>query len=296
MLLWSKQRLTDPFVGEKNQGKNNRGKITIMKIGFLGAGQMARALSSGFVHAKIIDVGDVLAFDASPVAAKEFSQLIGAVTNCATASELVENSDVLFLAVKPQHVETVARDTGPLDASKLLVSIAAGVTISRISKLFSTSRVVRVMPNTPCLIRRGACGYALGPTATGEDGALIGQLLEAVGLAFPVPEVQLNAITGLSGSGPAFVFQFVEALSDGGVAAGLPREMSTQLAAQTVLGAALMILQTGDHPGALKDRVASPAGTTMAGLRELETSGFRAAAMNAVIVATERSEELGRNG
>jgi pyrroline-5-carboxylate reductase len=149
------------------------------------------------------------------------------------------------------------------------------------------------MPNTPCLVGEGAAGYCLGPGASSEDGKLVGELLHSVGIAFQLPESQLDAVTGLSGSGPAFVYQMIEAMSDGGVRVGLPRDVATKLAAQTVLGSAKMVLETGDHPGVLKDRVASPGGTTIAGIHALESGRLRATMIEAVKAAADRSKELG---
>ncbi len=150
------------------------------------------------------------------------------------------------------------------------------------------------MPNTPCLVGVGASGYSLGGGAKTDDGELVRTMLETVGIAVEVAEPLLDAVTGLSGSGPAYAYQIIEALSDGGVRAGLPRHIATRLAAQTLLGAAKMVLDTGEHPGALKDAVTSPGGTTIAGLHELERAGLRAALMDAVVAATDRARELGR--
>jgi pyrroline-5-carboxylate reductase len=170
------------------------------------------------------------------------------------------------------------------------------VTLSRLSAgLPDGQRIVRVMPNTPCLIGRGASGYSLGAHATVQDGQLVAELLAAVGVAYEVPENQLDAVTGLSGSGPAFVYTMIEALGDGGAEMGLPRELAADLAAHTVAGAAEMVLATGETPAVLRDRVTSPGGTTLAGLKVLEEGGFRAAAIGAVRAATRRSEELGRS-
>jgi pyrroline-5-carboxylate reductase len=178
----------------------------------------------------------------------------------------------------------------------LLISIAAGVTLAKLeSALPPGARVIRVMPNTPALVGRAASAFALGKCATPADGELARRLLSAVGIAFQVKEPLLDAVTGLSGSGPAYVFQFIEALSDGGVAAGLPRDLATKLAAQTVLGAAKMVLETGQHPGALKDQVTSPGGTTIEGLHELEKGRMRAIVMSAVRAATEKSKKLGQS-
>jgi pyrroline-5-carboxylate reductase len=177
----------------------------------------------------------------------------------------------------------------------LLISIAAGVTIAKLEQgLPAGARVIRVMPNTPALVGAGASAFALGKSATPADGELAAKLLAAVGVAMPVKESLLDAVTGLSGSGPAYVYQFIEALSDGGVAAGLPRDIATRLAAQTVLGGAKMVLETGQHPGALKDQVTSPGGTTIEGLHELEKGQFRGVVISAVRAATEKSRQLGR--
>lgn len=184
----------------------------------------------------------------------------------------------------------------------LVISIAAGVRLETLeAALGADSRVIRVMPNTPCLVQSGASAYALGSNVTQQDADLVHRLLSSVGLAIQVEEKMMSAVTGLSGSGPAFVYIMVEALADGGVAAGLPRETALALAAQTVAGAAQMVFQDDDEtavlgmvsPGILKDRVASPAGTTIAGICELESSGVRGAFMRAVMAAAKRSEELG---
>jgi pyrroline-5-carboxylate reductase len=177
----------------------------------------------------------------------------------------------------------------------LLVSIAAGIGLRQlVESLGPERRLIRVMPNTPCLVGASASGYAPAEAATAEDVALVDLLLNAVGRAFRVPEGLLDVVTGLSASGPAFVYVMIEALSDGGVRMGLPRDVATALAAQTVFGSAKMVLETKLHPGALKDMVASPAGTTIAGLHALERGGFRAALMDAVEAATRRSMELGK--
>ena len=200
-----------------------------------------------------------------------------------------------MLAVKPQVLpDVIAGIADKVTADHLIVSIAAGVKIDAIAKLLPAgTRVVRVMPNTPCLVGAGAAGVSGGPHATHEDVERVRSMFEAVGVAFSVPERLLDAVTGVSGSGPAFAYQVIEAMSDGGVLAGLPRDVATKLAAQTLLGAAKMVLETGRHPAELKDMVTSPAGTTIAGLHEMERNGVRAALIDAVQAAWLRAEELG---
>jgi pyrroline-5-carboxylate reductase len=207
---------------------------------------------------------------------------------------VVEGSDILILAVKPQSMRQVLEQLRPsLTAEHLVVSVAAGITIASIVEgLGSQVRVVRVMPNTPALVGKGASAFALGPGVKSEDEAVVRTFLGSVGSAVCVAESLLDAVTGLSGSGPAFVYLMIEALSDGGVRVGLPRDVATLLAAQTLLGAAAMVLETGLHPGVLKDQVASPGGTTIAGLHALERAGVRGALIDAVEAATRRSAEL----
>ena len=262
-------------------------------IGFLGAGQMATALGQGFVATGLVSAENLLAADPTETARLRFAETTGSVI-AADNAEVVKRSDVVFLAVKPQQLAVVTEPLkNKIPADTLVVSIAAGVPLDTLARLLGPNvRLVRVMPNTPCLVGQGACGYCLGPKANEEDGALVKQLLEAVGIAFEVEEKLLDAVTGLSGSGPAFVYTVIEALSDGGVRMGLPRAVATALATQTVLGSAEMVRSSGEHPGVLRDQVTSPGGTTIAGLQALEDRGFRAALMAAVEAATRRSIEL----
>lgn len=267
---------------------------TPLAVGFLGAGQMATALAGGWAKAGLLDVARSRAADPYPAARAKFTEQTG-VKAVATNAEVVQACDALVLAVKPQVMAAVLAEVKPHIATRhLVVSIAAGVTLKTLADgLGDKTRLVRVMPNTPCLVGASAAGFAAGSTATPDDAALVGKLFGAVGKAFAVPEPLLDAVTGLSGSGPAFVYVMIEALADGGVRVGLPRDVAQALAAQTVLGAARMVLETGQHPAALKDAVASPGGTTIAGLHALERAGLRAALMDAVEAATQRSQELG---
>ncbi|MDC0274570.1 pyrroline-5-carboxylate reductase, partial [Planctomycetaceae bacterium] len=231
--------------------------------------------------------------DVSADALKAFAELTGGQI-WKSPTEVLQNSDVVIIAVKPQHLPHLLTDMqSGISDNLLVISIAAGVTLNTLEKgLNNTGRLIRVMPNTPCLVGAGASGYSLGTKATAEDASLLEKLLTTVGVVRRVEESLLDAVTGLSGSGPAYVYQFIEALSDGGVRMGLPRQTATELAAQTVLGAAKMVLETGQHPGVLKDAVTSPGGTTIAGLHALENGQFRGIVMNAVQQATERSREL----
>jgi len=266
-----------------------------LAIGFLGAGQMATALAVGWAKAGLLDAARSRAADPVPGARANFKLTTG-IQATESNLDILAACDVLVLAVKPQMMDTVLAEIQPaVSVSHLLVSIAAGVTLKTLGeRLGEKARLVRVMPNTPCLVGASATGFSPGPNATPEDAALVEKLFSAVGVAYRVPEHLLDAVTGLSGSGPAFVYLFIEALADGGVKCGLPRNVAQSLAAQTVMGAAKMVLETGQHPGALKDAVASPGGTTIAGLHALERAAFRAAAMDAVEAAAKRAQELGK--
>ncbi len=256
---------------------------------------MATALAKGWLSAGLIDAAASLASDPYPAACEKFTKTTG-VRSVAANTEVVQSAQVLVLAVKPQTMAALLAEIRPhLLPQHLVMSIAAGITLKQLADgLGPETRLVRVMPNTPCLLGESASGYAVGSSATAADAELVGKLLGAVGKAFAVSERLLDAVTGLSGSGPAFVYVMIEALADGGVRVGLPRDVALTLAAQTVLGSAKMVLETGQHPGQLKDAVASPGGTTIAGLHALERGGVRAALMDAVEAATRRAEELGK--
>jgi len=256
---------------------------------------MATALASGWAKAGLLDAAKSRAADPYPEARAKFEKATG-IKTLAANREVAAACDVLILAVKPQVMPNVLAELRPaLRPTQLVISIAAGVTLRTLADgLGETTRLVRVMPNTPCLVGASASGYSPGVASTPEDVKLVGELFGAVGKAFPVAEPLLDAVTGLSGSGPAFVYVFIEALADGGVKCGLPRDVALALATQTVLGSAKMVLETGQHPGVLKDAVASPGGTTIAGLHALERAGLRGAVMDAVEAATKRSQELGR--
>ena len=272
-----------------------------MKIGFIGAGQMAQALAAGI--AKSQDLGstgpEFWISDPSPDATRAFlsaTENVATTTVVDTNSEVVLNVPIVFLAVKPhflakalEHLKTAVEQRPDV----VLISIVAGATIFELRRLTGADRIVRTMPNTPCLIGCGAIGYSASPEVGASELATAVSLLACVGRVFQVDEANLDAVTGLSGSGPAYVFTFIEALTDGGVLNGLSRAKASELALQTVLGSAQLLRQTGEHPAALRDRVTSPGGTTIAALKALEETGFRDAVMSAVSAATERSIELG---
>jgi pyrroline-5-carboxylate reductase len=266
------------------------------KVGFLGAGRMASALARGFVQSGLVAGDEVLASDPVEKARCNFEQQSGGRTTASNV-EVLKFAGVVLMAVKPAQADELLCEIRPHFSEKhLLISIAAGVSIERLeSGLCSWARVIRAMPNTPALVGAGATAFALGKAATHEDSQLASALFSSAGVAFEVEERMLDAVTGLSGSGPAYACLVIEALSDGGVAAGLPREIAVKLAAQTLLGSAKMVLETGLHPGELKDMVASPGGTTIEGLHELEKAGLRGGLISAVRAAAVKSRRLGEN-
>jgi pyrroline-5-carboxylate reductase len=267
----------------------------MLRIGFLGAGKMATALAQGWLKSGLTASQHLCASDPIAAARDQFSKTTGAAA-LTENSRVVAQSDIVVLAVKPQNMaELLSEIRVGIQARHLLISIAAGITLKQIADVVGADkRIIRVMPNTPCLVGASASAFAAAATATPADLHLAERLLNSVGRGMQVPEKLLDAVTGLSGSGPAFVAVIIEALSDGGVRMGLPRDLATMLAAQTVLGSAKLLLETGLHPGQLKDMVASPAGTTIAGLHALERGGLRAALIDAVEAATKRSIELGK--
>ncbi|HTY20353.1 MAG TPA: pyrroline-5-carboxylate reductase [Geobacteraceae bacterium] len=263
-------------------------------IGFIGGGNMAEALIKGLMAG---GTAAASIFVAEPqTGRREFIAERYGVKCYEENSAVVTGSNVVVLAVKPQVAETVLREMGKIaDAGKLFISIMAGVKIATMEEaLLDGARVVRVMPNTPALVLEAASAIAPGTKATAEDISTARAIFELVGKAWQVDEKLMDAVTGLSGSGPAYVLTFIEAFSDAGVKNGLSRDIATGLAAQTVFGTAKLLLETGEHPAVLRDKVTSPGGTTIAGLHMLEKVGFRGTLINAVDAATARSRELGQ--
>ena len=261
----------------------------------VGGGNMGEALVRGMVNSSYAKVHDIRIAEPRVERAASLRHNSGFHV-IADGAEAAPDARIVVIAVKPQVVDAVLAGLKDALAHRpLLISVAAGISTRRFcAALGDGARIVRVMPNAPALVGAGAAGLCAGGGASESDLSQAKQLLESVGKAVVLPESLMDAVTGLSGSGPAYVFQFIEALADGGVRAGMPREEAALLAAQTVLGAARMVLDTGAHPGTLKDRVASPGGTTIAGLHALERGGLRAAVMDAVDAAARRSEALGR--
>ncbi|MDF1824327.1 MAG: pyrroline-5-carboxylate reductase [Verrucomicrobiales bacterium] len=263
-----------------------------MKLGVIGCGKMGRALVGGILKAGIVEAADTVVFDTWSEAAAGMAAEMG-VHQSASNEEVVTKSDVILLCVKPQGFLEMLEDIGESEG-KLLISIAAGVKISSIeSATGGKHRVVRVMPNTPALVGKGAAGFALGSKASADDAALTSSLLGAVGYVTEVTEADLDAVTAVSGSGPAYVFLMIEALVAGGIEQGLSPEVAEALAAHTVAGAAELLLQSEESPAQLRENVTSPNGTTFAALESFRGDHFEEIVKRAVTAATERSRELG---
>lgn len=268
----------------------------MQKIGFIGAGNMAEALVRGLLSSGVFSKDEIIVSD---VAEKRLHLLSSHYGISATQknSDIVKSANLIVLAVKPNLIREVLLEIKRLlNARKILISIAAGVTISSISEVVRRKiKIVRVMPNTPALVLAGASVLYCNPLITPEEKQLIKKIFESIGIAYEIDnEALLDGVTGLSGSGPAFVAMFIEALADGGVKMGLSTNMALQLAAQTVYGTARMVLDSGIHPAELKDKVSSPGGTTIEGIKELEVRGFRGSVISAVSAAARRSRELSK--
>ena len=263
-------------------------------VGFIGGGNMAEAFIKGLLKAAL-PVSDMRVTEPDEMRREHLVQAYG-VEVLEESASLVEACDTIVLAVKPQIAGGVLREIAPvLTGEKLLISIAAGLSTAAIERdLDESPRVVRAMPNTPALVGEGATALCRGQYASREDLQVARKLFESVGIVQVVDESQMDAVTGLSGSGPGYIFTVIEALADGGVQEGLRKDVALSLAVQTVLGAALMAKETREHPALLRDRVCSPGGTTISAIRVLEERGLRATLMEAVSAATQRSRELGQ--
>jgi pyrroline-5-carboxylate reductase len=265
-------------------------------LGIIGVGNMGAALARGLVKAGAIPADAIMVSDADSKRAAALAKELG--VRAASNLDLARACDYVVVVVKPAVVESVLKEIAPaVRPGQVLVSMATGITLARICEHLGQAKpeLARVMPNTPALVGAGVFAMA-APGLTDDRRTFLTKLLSSMGQVVEVGEELMDAVTGLSGSGPAFVFVMVEALADGGVAAGLPRALAQQLAAQTVAGAARLVQETGQHPGALKDAVASPGGTTIAGLAELERGGFRSVVSSAVRAAAARAREISRGG
>ena len=310
---------------KETQGRKSKGDLTV-KLGIIGTGNMASAILKGYL-ATNTDVHNVYVVGHSEAKTSAFASE-NDITACSDIEELTQKCDALLIAVKPKDVRDVlAKVKSKLDgenASKLVISIAAGISTSQLTDMLTAPqsadapaapqntdaaampksadklkkdqkqnpKIIRVMPNTPAMVCAGMSALCRTKSVTDEEFEYVMDIFRSIGEAEEVPESLMDAVTGVSGSGPAFVYMFIEALADGAVFAGLPREKAQKFAAQTVLGSAMMVLKTNRHPGELKDAVCSPAGTTIEGVKTLENAGFRSAVMNAVIAAAEKSRNM----
>lgn len=267
--------------------------VSVMKtIAFIGAGNMAKAIIKGLIQSELYQPKEILVYNHRyEPTLKQLEQDLG-ITPTLELSEAAAAS-ILILAVKPFVFPKLLEDLkAQLNEQQLVVSIAAGVTIAQMEEVLGQRKIVRVMPNTPALVGEGMTSISNNPHVTVEEAAEIQKLFESMGKAAQVPESMIDAVIGVSGSSPAYTYLFIEALADGAVAEGMPRQMAYEFAAQAVLGAAKMVLETKEHPGVLKDNVSSPGGTTIQAVKTLEENGFRAAVMKAVHAAAEKNRQM----
>ena len=264
-------------------------------IAMVGGGQMALALAAGFCRAGLVAPTAIVVFDPVAAARDRLAHHVPGVRFADSGAAAVAGADLVFLAVKPQQAQAACTEIAAgVAAEGVVVSIVAGLPLATLATWLGTRRVIRVMPNTPCLGGKGVSAVCRTPEVPAAAASRVSALLAAVGYVHEVDEGLLDAVTGLSGSGPGFVALVVEALADGGVKAGLPRALAQALAVETLAGTAALLEQTGDHPAQIKDRVSSPGGTTIAGLAVLEQQAVRGALIDAVVAAAARAKELGR--
>lgn len=264
------------------------------KIGIIGGGKMGEVLLSGIISHKLASAKDIVVSDTVAQRLEELKKTYR-VQVTSDNNKTVRHGGIIILAVKPQNMAEVLEGiAGAVSGEKIIISIAAGITTKFIeTRLGKNARVIRVMPNTPALVGEGVAALAAGAKATAQNINVAGQIFDSVGITVVVKEALMDAVTGLSGSGPAYAFVIIEALADAGVRMGLGRDIALTLSAQTMLGAARLCIESGKHPAELKDMVTSPGGTTIAGLKALEDGKIRATLMAAVEAATLRSKELG---
>ncbi|KAJ6831467.1 pyrroline-5-carboxylate reductase [Iris pallida] len=263
------------------------------RVGFIGAGNMAESIARGVAKSGVVPAASIRTSHRRAERRDAFRSF--GVEILEDSAKVVDDSDIIILSVKPQMVKNVLLELKPtFSKEKVLVSVAAGIKLKDLQEWSGHQRLIRVMPNTPSAVGEAASVMCMGEMATKKDEDRVASLFGAIGKVWTADEKYFDAVTGLSGSGPAYIYLAIEAMADGGVAAGLPRDLALGLASQTVLGAAAMVRNTGKHPGQLKDAVTSPAGTTIAGIHELEKGGFRGTLMSAVVAATKRCQELSK--
>ncbi len=263
------------------------------QVGFIGAGKMATALAQGLLKAQVLTTEEMIASDPDARAREAFTKAVG-VRVVPDNAEVIQRAQIIILAVKPSLVVPVLESAkSKFSPDQLVISIAAGVKLAQIeSVLGDRQRIIRVMPNTAVFVGAGVSAYSPNTAALLQDIALVEKYFSAVGMVIRVPEPLMDVVTGLSGSGPAYVCTFIEALADGAVAMGMAKDVALKLAAHTVLGSAKWVIESGAHPAVLRDTVTSPGGTTIAGIRALEEGAFRGTVINAVMAATQRAKEL----
>ena len=276
-------------------GQTTAANISLDAITMVGGGQMAMALAEGFCRAGLRTAADLTVYDPEPMARTRIAARVPGICLAATGVGAVASAGIIFLAVKPQHVGVACREIAAgIRSDAVIVSIVAGLSIATLASLLNTQKIIRVMPNTPCLVGQGVSVVCHSPAVPEKDLGRVMDLLAAVGHVHAVDETLMNAVTGLSGSGPGFIAYLIEALADGGAKAGLPQPLSLALAVQTLAGTAALFAHTGEHPAQIKERVSSPGGTTLAGLAVLEQQGVRSSLIDAVVAAAARARELGQ--
>ena len=264
-----------------------------MTLGFIGLGNMAKAMIGGILAKGLMGPNEIIGTAATETTRAKVANKYGIQTRSSNEA-VAKDADIIILAVKPQYLKVVIADImDSVDDSKIIVSIAAGKTINWLAKEFEKPvKIIRVMPNTPALVLEGCSAVCRNDLVTDNDFHFVIELLESFGKAYTVPESMMDVVVGISGSSPAYVFLFIEAMADAAVAGGMPRKQAYEFAAQSVLGSAKMVLETGKHPGELKDMVCSPAGTTIEAVHVLEKERFRGTVMDAVQACIEKSRNI----
>ncbi|MEG6585968.1 pyrroline-5-carboxylate reductase [Dendrosporobacter sp. 1207_IL3150] len=264
------------------------------KIGFIGGGAIAEAIIGGIIKSGLLSAQQIYVTDIVSGRLDYLNKTYSVLT-VRDYDSLINEVDILFLTVKPQVINAVIDQlSGRISSKIIIVSVVAGLTLQKIQESFSKNAIIRVMPNTPVAVGAGISAIALGKFATDYDSEIVSKIFSSVGNVVTVAEEMMDGVTGLSGSGPGYAFVIIDALADAGVRVGLPRQTALVLAAQTLLGAAKMVLETGEHPAKLRDMVTSPGGTTITGIHVLEQKGLRNALIDAVVAATNRSQEMGK--